>query len=131
MCAESDFASDIFLTGYFPHESLPLLYSSADACIVPAVNEGVGLPVLEALACGVPVACSKSGSLPEVAGKHALYFDSDDIQDMASCIEQIITDEATRRNLAEGGIDWTKRFSWEKTGSRTLDVLVRAFKESR
>ncbi len=131
VCAESDFASDIFLTGYFPHESLPLLYSSADACIVPAVNEGVGLPVLEALACGVPVACSKSGSLPEVAGKHALYFDSDDIQDMASCIEQIITDETTRRNLAEGGIDWTKRFSWEKTGSRTLDVLVRAFKESR
>ncbi|MDE5898232.1 MAG: glycosyltransferase family 4 protein, partial [Treponemataceae bacterium] len=73
----SSAASDIFLTGYFPHESFAQLYSGSDACIFPSVNEGVGMPVLEAMATGVPVACSNSCALPEIAGDAALFFESD------------------------------------------------------
>ena len=126
--AESPYASDIFLTGYFPHENLPQLYSNADACIVPSVNEGVGLPVLEAMACGIPVACAKEGALPEIAGVHALYFDPDNGEEAAGALEQIVSDQSLRAKLVEGGLDWTRRFSWERTATRTLEVLLSATK---
>lgn len=128
--AASPYASDIFLTGYFPHEHLPQLYSNADACIVPSVNEGVGLPVLEAMACGIPVACSKEGALPEIAGSHALYFDPDNLDETAAALERIVSDKELRSKLIEGGLDWTRRFSWERTASRTLEVILSATKNS-
>lgn len=124
----SDYASDIFLTGYFPHENLPQLYSNADACIVPSVNEGVGLPVLEAMACGIPVACAKEGALPEIAGVHALYFDPDNIEDAASALEKIVTDQALKKQLVEGGLDWTRRFAWERTASKTMEIVLSSIK---
>lgn len=121
--ASSDYSSDIFLTGFFPHESLPELYSCADACICPSVIEGVGLPVLEAFACRIPVACAKAGALPEMAGNHALYFNPDDIPAFAEAIEKIVSDKNLREQLLSGSIDWVKRFSWEKTAQRTMEVL--------
>lgn len=128
--ATSAYASDIFLTGYFPHEHLPQLYSNADACIVPSVNEGVGLPVLEAMACGIPVACSKEGALPEIAGSHALYFDPDNLEETAFALERIVSDKELRTKLIEGGLDWTRRFSWERTASRTLEVILSAIRNT-
>ncbi|MCR5724155.1 MAG: glycosyltransferase family 4 protein [Treponema sp.] len=119
-------ASDIFITGFFPHESFPALYSGSDGCIFPAVGEGVGLPVLEAMATGVPVACAKSGALPEVAGNNALYFDADNIEEIAAAMETIALDKAVRERLIAGGIEWTKRFSWEKTAEKTAAVLKEA-----
>ena len=116
-------ASDIFITGFFPHESFPELYSGSDGCIFPAVGEGVGLPVLEAMATGIPVACSKSGALGEIAGNNALFFDSDDCADMAHAMEVLALDKAERIRLVTGGIEWTKRFSWRKTAEKTLAVL--------
>ena len=89
----SEAASDIFITGYFPHENFPELYRNADACIFPSVNEGVGLSVLEAMVTGLPVACSNKGTLPEITGGKTLYFDSDNVQEMADVIEKIIVDE--------------------------------------
>lgn len=121
--ASSEYSSDIFLTGFFPHESLPELYSCADACIIPSVSEGAGLPVLEAMACGIPVACAKAGALPEIAGSNALFFNPNDINETAKTIEAIVSDTNLRSNLISGGITWAKRFSWEKTAQRTLEVL--------
>lgn len=120
---ESKFHQDIFITGFFPHESFPLLYSASEGCIFPSINEGVGLPVLEALASGVPVACSTGGSLPEIAGDNAVYFDSDNIEQMADAIEKIAVESNLRKKLKEGGLEWTKRFSWDKTAEKTIDVL--------
>jgi len=125
----SPFASDIFQTGFFPHQSLPELYSYADACLFPSVTEGVGLPVLEAMACGVPVACAKAGALPEIAGNNALFFNPDNIEEVADILEKIIKDENLRKNLIDNGIEWTKRFSWEKTAQKTLDVLSSVVKK--
>ncbi len=118
-----EYASDIMITGHFPRESFYKLYSLSDACVFPSVNEGVGLPVIEAMACGIPVACSKKGSLGEIAGDFALYFDPDNAQEFSNAIELIVTDEALREKLKKDGLEWTKRFSWEKTAQRTVDLL--------
>jgi glycosyltransferase involved in cell wall biosynthesis len=127
--SESEFASDIFITGYFPHEHLPELYSCADACIFPSVTEGVGLPVIEAMATGIPVACAKAGSLPEIAGDCAYYFNPDDIEETANAINTVITDTKVRERLLKGGFEWTKRFSWEKTAARTVEVLRQVYSQ--
>ena len=122
--ANSEFASDIFLIGYFPHESLPELYSCADACLFPAITEGVGLPIIEAMACGIPVACATEGVLPEIAGDCALYFDTKNIQEMADTIEQIVVDKEKRSYLIRCGFDWVRRFSWDTTVEKTIAVLT-------
>lgn len=120
---QSEYASDIFLTGFFPHDSLPELYANADACIFPSVCEGVGLPVIEAMACGIPVACAKFGALPEIAGKYAVYFTPDNIEETASVLKKIVTDKDLRSGLIAGGIEWTKKFDWEKTARETYEII--------
>ena len=120
---ESSAAGDIFITGYFPHESFPELYRCAEACVFPSVTEGAGLSVIEAMATGIPVACSDSGALKELAGQHAVFFNSDDIEDMESAIEKVILDDSLRTKLIDGGLEWSKRFSWEKNAAATVDVF--------
>ncbi len=127
--ALSGYVSDIVFTGFFPHENLNELYSASDACIFPSVSEGVGLPVLEAMACHVPVACARSGALPEIGAENAVYFDPDDTENFALCIEKIITDQKLRERLTENVDKWTKRFSWDKTAEQTINVLISAAKE--
>lgn len=119
---ESEFASDIFLTGYFPHESFPQLYAGSEALVFPSACEGVGLPVLEAMATGVPVACSNAGALPEIAGNAAIYFDSDNIVDIAIALEKLATDKKLCEELVRKGIEWSKKFSWENTIKQTVEI---------
>ncbi len=120
---DSPYATDILLTGYFPHTNLPELYSSSDACLFPSVCESAALPVLEAMSCGVPVVCSKAGAIAEIAGPAPLFVDSDNIEEMADAIEKIITDKELRQKIIAESTDWVKRFSWDKTVERTLEVL--------
>lgn len=127
----SSAASDIFLTGFFPREGYPELYRNSELCIFPSVNEGVGLPVMEAMACGIPVACAKSGALQEIAGDCALYFDSDNIESIAQVIEQIVTDDRTKEKLVESGLERAKRFSWKKTAEETVDIIKKAYVEKK
>ena len=87
------------------------------------MTEGAGLSVLEAMATGIPVACSDSGALKEIAGQNALFFNSSDIGDMADAIEKVTTDGALRKKLVEGGLVWSKRFSWEKNAAATVDIF--------
>lgn len=119
----SSAATDIFLTGFFPHESFPLLYAGAEACIFPSVNEGVGLPVLEAMATGIPVACSDACALPEVAGDAAVYFNSNNIEEMASAMEKLVTDTELRQKMIDKGIERAKNFSWKKTVEETVELM--------
>lgn len=118
----SKYASDIFLTGFFPHESFAKLYTAADACIFPSVEEGVGLPVLEAMASGIPVACAARGALPEIAGGKAVLFDPDDEQDFLAALEKVITDQQLRGKLIEEGLVHAKQFTWEKTALATFKL---------
>lgn len=125
---ESEFASDIFLTGFFPHESFPQLYAGSEGLIFPSVSEGVGLPVLEAMATGVPVACSSSCALPEIAGDAALFFDSDNIEEMSGAMEKLATDENLRDELIKKGLDRAKNFNWEKTLKETVFIAQKLVK---
>ena len=88
------------------------IYNLASVYCQPSLSEGFGLPVLEALACGTPVACSKAGSLPEIAGAAAIYFDPYKIDDMANAINAAMKQKRAVIN----------NFSWEKTASQTLEV---------
>ena len=116
-------ASDIFLTGFFPHESFPLLYAGADACVFPSVNEGVGLPILEAMATGIPVACAKAGALSEMGGDAAFYFDPDNIEEVAAAMEKLVSDSAFREKMIASGLRRARHFSWETTVSETIEVM--------
>ena len=128
---QSPFASDILLTGYLPHENLPLIYSAADLCVFPSPVEGVGLPVIEAMACGIPTACAHAGALPEIAGECTYYFDSTKPEHIAAVIGELINDTAganteRRQKLIEAGIEWVKQYSWKKTAQETLAYLETA-----
>lgn len=121
---DSPYASDIFLTGFFPHENFARLYAGAEACLFPSVNEGVGLPILEAMACGIPVLCSEKGALKEAGGTAPLYFDSDDINQIAECMQKIVADSELRDNMITDSIMWANEFNWEDTVKRTLESII-------
>lgn len=119
----SPFVSDIFMTGFFPYSELGLLYSNAECCIFPSEKEGVGLSVIEAMACGIPVACAERGALPEVAGNNVIYFNPDDINQMSDAIEKIITDQQLRQNLISNSLKWVSNYTWENTAKKVLEVI--------
>ena len=119
----SEFASDILITGYFPHESFSKLYAAATACVFPAVNEGVGLPIIEAMASGIPVLSSSSGALKEIGGDVPLYFDSDNIDEMADLLQKIVDDEELYKRKVSEGLEWSKHYNWEDTVAQTLKLI--------
>ncbi len=86
--------------GPVDNADLPTLYAGAELFVFPSLYEGFGLPVLEAMACGTPVACSNTSSLPEVAGDAAMLFDPTDVDGMAFAIQQLLADETLRRTLS-------------------------------
>jgi alpha-1,3-rhamnosyl/mannosyltransferase len=108
--------------GRVPEAALPLLYSGAGLFVFPSLYEGFGLPVLEAMACGVPTICSRTSSLPEVGGEAAGYFDPLNIEDIATTMWTYIGDTKRRRALQSAALRQVQRFSWADTARRTLAV---------
>jgi glycosyltransferase involved in cell wall biosynthesis len=98
------------------------LYRSAAAFVFPSLYEGFGLPVLEAMAAGCPVACSRAASLPEVAGDAALLFDAEDPEAMAEAIESILDDAPLAASLSAAGRERAEGFTWERCARATLGV---------
>jgi len=112
----------VLFTGYVPDEDLPAIYSAADLFVFPSLYEGFGLPVLEAMACGTPVVCSNTSSLPEVAGDAALLVDPTDMRALAGAMKRALTDEEKRKEMREKGLRRAAKFSWEKAATMTLKV---------
>ncbi|WP_229311013.1 glycosyltransferase family 4 protein [Larkinella soli] len=102
--------------------ALCYLYSKALAFVYPSLNEGFGLPILEAYSCGCPVILSERSSFPEVAGEAAVYFDPEQPESIAQAVEQVVGDEALRNGLRAKGTERLKRFSCGKMAQETLDV---------
>ncbi|MCL2557885.1 MAG: glycosyltransferase family 4 protein [Treponema sp.] len=121
--ARAKHKSDIFFTGHFPVKTLPELYSGADFSVVPSMYEGFGMAALEAMACGIPVACARAASLPETTGHAALYFDPLDPRDMADRMVTLACDRERRDECARLGIERAAEFSWDKCAARTLAIL--------
>jgi alpha-1,3-rhamnosyl/mannosyltransferase len=112
----------IIWLGPIPEADLPALYTGATAFIFPSVYEGFGLPVLEAMACGTPVGCSNTSSLPEVAGDAALLFDPTTADSIAQALHRMLADDRLRRDLSERGLSRAGELSWERTAKETLKL---------
>jgi len=112
----------VVLPGYVPDADLPAVYSGAQLVAVPSLYEGFGLPVLEAMACGAPVVCSHTSSLPEVGGDAAAYFDPTDVDAMADAILTAWRDEALRETMRTNGLARAARFSWTRAAEETLAI---------
>jgi len=104
-------------------EELPFFYKNALCFVLPSLYEGFGLPILEAMQYGCPVATSNVSSLPEAGGDAALYFDPENVEDIKKNLESIIQNPELRERLIKKGYEQVKKFSWEKTASQTLSVL--------
>lgn len=112
----------IIATGYVPGEHIHPLLAHADLFVFPSLYEGFGLPVLEAQHADVAIACSTAGSLPEVAGDGAHYFDPRSVESIVSAIDLCLSSVSTRELLRQRGHDNLNRFSWEKTAAATAAV---------
>jgi len=112
----------VVLPGYVPDADLAALYSGARLVAVPSLCEGFGLPILEAMACGVPVVCSNTSSLPEVGGDAARYFDPRDVEAIADTILSVWRDDGLRERLRQQGLARAARFSWARAAEETLAV---------
>jgi glycosyltransferase involved in cell wall biosynthesis len=114
------------LTGYVTDAELADLYRNAAACVCPSLHEGFGLPVLEAMACGTPLACSRIPVLEEVAGDAAAYFDPRSVEDMAAVVSALLRDRRAGSERAARGRARARTFTWARTARQTIDVYRRA-----
>jgi alpha-1,3-rhamnosyl/mannosyltransferase len=115
-------AGVIHYLGYVPNHIRTEILKRASALVFPSTYEGFGLPVLEAMSCEVPVACSNVASLPEVAGDAAHYFDPFSVEDIRASLCLLGRDRDLRQKLRAKGLENCRRFSWERTAAQTLDV---------
>ena len=120
----------VVFTGYLPREELPLIMNAATIFAFPSRYEGFGLPVLEAMSCGVPVLTSRVSSMPEVAGDAALLIDPDDDDSLADGLKRLLADGQLRARLSAAGLARAKGYSWERTAERTAGVYRRLLGEA-
>jgi glycosyltransferase involved in cell wall biosynthesis len=123
--------SEVIFPGYVMSEELPLWYNAAHALAYPSLYEGLGLPVLEAQACGTPVLTSNASSLPEAGGDAALMADPHDVESLAAGLKRLLTDESLRYQCRERGLAHAARFSWARSAEETADVYRRAIAKGR
>jgi glycosyltransferase involved in cell wall biosynthesis len=119
-------AEDVAFPARVEGPDLEALYAAAGCFVLPSFQEGFPLPILEAMARGVPVACSDASSLPEVAGDAALLFDPFDTWEMAHQIKRLLSDGDLAEQLVESGFRRCEQFSWRRTAECTLDSYRRA-----
>lgn len=121
-----DLEERVKVLGYLDGEDLPALYNLAELLVFPSLFEGFGIPVVEAMACGCPVACSDSTSLPEVAGDAAIRFDPRSAEAMAEAVYRLWRDPGLREECRRKGLARAAMFRWEKTARETIAVYRKA-----
>jgi glycosyltransferase involved in cell wall biosynthesis len=115
--------SRVLFLDYVPPADMPVLVSGARLLAFPSLHEGFGLPVLEAQACGTPVVCSMTSSLPEAAGDGALLVDPCDVSALAAAMQRLQNDKALRAKIIANGFENVQRFSWESSARQVLQVI--------
>jgi glycosyltransferase involved in cell wall biosynthesis len=121
----SKYRSDIVFPGFIPDGELATLYSAAEMFAFPSHYEGFGLPVLEAMACGVPVVSSRASSLPEVVGDAGMQVDPDDIERLASALELLALNPEMRADFSARGLERAAGFTWDAAAEIMIDVYRR------
>lgn len=113
--------------GYVPEHVLPILFAGARAFLFPSFYEGFGIPIIEAMSCGVPVLTSNCSSLPEVAGGAAHLIEPENIQQMSDGIRLVLEDESWRSSAIYSGFQVAQRYSWERTAIETVNVYKNCY----
>lgn len=119
--------NNVIFTGYVHDEDLPGIYNLAEVFVYPSKYEGFGLPLLEAMSCGVPVIASNVSSIPEVLGDAGILVVHDDPKDFAHKIYELLTDGEIMAKMSSKGFERIKFFSWEKVAKETLKVYERVY----
>jgi len=120
--AKLGIADRVSIVPFVAQELLPKVYAAADALVMPSRVEGFGLPVLEAMACGTPVVCSRAASLPEVGGEAVLYFDPSSPEELADAIEQVLDSGELRESLRAKGLARAAQFTWKESAEKHVAV---------
>jgi len=126
--ADRSLSARVLFPGYIDEADKSALLSGATAFVFPSLYEGFGFPILEAMLCGVPVLCSHTSSLPEVAGDGALLIDPLSVESIAAGLTQIISDQALRQNLIDAGYVQAKKFTWQACADEVLQVFQQVLK---
>jgi glycosyltransferase involved in cell wall biosynthesis len=121
----SPWSKDILFTGFVPQAHLPSLYAGAGLFVFPSLYEGFGLPILEAMACGVPVVAGNRTSLPEIAGDAACLVNPDFPEEIATGISLVLGNAILAKTLRQKGPMQAARFNWDRTARQTLEVYHR------
>jgi glycosyltransferase involved in cell wall biosynthesis len=131
LAASLGVAERVRFVDWVSDDELRALYRAARAFVLPSFIEGFGLPVLEAMQQGTPVACSRLSALPEVAGDAALLFDPEDQQAVTDAVRRVLGDDQLRGELVAAGHDRVRGFTWRRTAELTLDAYRRALAARR
>lgn len=116
----------ILIPGYVPTEDLPFLYNGAKLFVYPSFYEGFGLPVIEAMACGIPVITSNTSVFPELTEMAALLIDPNSIEELKKAMKNVLVDSDLRNRLICTGLERAKKFSWKQTAILTLQSYAKA-----
>ncbi len=122
LCARLGVSNQVRIIPHAPEEILPSLYGAAELLIMPSLAEGFGYPVVEAMACGTPVVCSRTSALPEIAGDAAEFFDPTSCEDMVAAIEKVLESRDRRDVLRERGLQRARVFAWEECGRNHAEL---------
>jgi len=113
---------DVIFTGGVSEDDLPVLYNGAEVLVYPALAEGFGLPVLEAMACGIPVITSNTTSLPEVAGNAAILVNPYSYEELGESLNRLLSNQGLRKELSAKGLERARKFRWEKAAEKTIQL---------
>lgn len=123
--------NEVIYPGYIPQADMPYVFANANMLVFPSLFEGFGIPLIESMRSGIPVACSNSTSLPEIGGDAALYFDGFSVKSIAEGIYRLYTDDGLRKKLIAKGKERAALFSWEKCAEETLGHITKTYREKK
>jgi glycosyltransferase involved in cell wall biosynthesis len=123
MTREFDIVDDVIMPGWLEEEIIPYIYSGAAGFIFPSKYEGFGIPLLQAMACGTPIAASRVSSIPEVAGDAAVYFHPDFALSIADAMQRLVSEPENVVAMVAKGYKRVENFSWEKCTKETLEII--------
>jgi glycosyltransferase involved in cell wall biosynthesis len=121
---------NVIITGALAEADLVSLIKGAALAVIPSLYEGFSLPMVEAMACGVPTIASRTSCLPEISGDALAYFDPVSIEDMATCMHSVLLDAQYQQRLRQNGIERARQFSWERCARETLQILMQVGKQA-
>ena len=120
---DSSYKNDILFTGYLKDEDLPMVLASAKGLCFPSLFEGFGLPIIEAMKCGVPVITSNTSSMPEICGEAGLKINPYEVNDIANALKKIDEEKDVREKLIKLGLERAQMFCWKKGAKKLTKIL--------